>query len=312
MRLVSRLIHIVRRIPTVLRLVITQAARLIPAWRYRIVMPAAGLGDLIMYAEATRAYKRRFPRRKVAFVCGERENLQLQVLGLMDVVDKVIKIPIESVRHCYLPWVERSRKVVRQLPFSDHVEENFAKALHPSLAYAPRCYGKCVGPSVEVLGLFAKGELKKGEVVVLCPGANSYSREDEVFWIELARAIARKGYTPVFNNNKPELYTEFKSVFLKIVDMIAFMELCGQVITVRSGMSDVAAYFTRAKLISLFPTDWQSWSPVVAKKWMSRGCVDPSKEFMNAWSLKRIFPRDGIIELAWDEKLDVGQIVELL
>lgn len=276
-------------------------------------MPAAGLGDWVMFANAARDYKLLPCARKLAFVVGDREKVHAQLAGLLDSIDCLIKIPIEESRRCYIPWIEHTRTMVRDLPFSENVEENFAKTLDASLSYMSRCSSTKIDPGPEVKKwFFDLHRFPIGKTILICPAAGSCGINADTFWLQLAKSLRERGLVPVFNAKDATRYSGFEAIFLSIKDTMAFVELAGGIVTVRSGMADLASYFTSAKVVSLFPDDWEAWSWIVREKWLRMGCDRPSGKFMKAWSLNRIFPRDGIFELVWDENLKIETIVNML
>ena len=74
------------------------------------------------------------------------------------------------------------------------------------------------------------------------------------FWENLVRRLKEAGYQPVFNAAS-EYVKGVPSVFLSIMDMLSLVNSTGNVIGVRTGLLDVIAAFTTARIQSIYPGD---------------------------------------------------------
>lgn len=108
---------------------------------------------------------------------------------------------------------------------------------------------------------FEKLGLQQGKTIFLSPYANSCNFRviTERFWSKLADELIKRGFEVVFNVDENS-YANYKKVYLPINQIIPFADLCTHVLSFRSGLIDVIAGTTTAKLMVLYAGNNQQFS----------------------------------------------------
>lgn len=94
----------------------------------------------------------------------------------------------------------------------------------PSIPVIPEEAAKSAEKRFNELGL------EKGKTVLLAPEAFSIKGVENVFWESLSKELQNKGYKTYFNNINSDL---------SFAELIPFADLCGNVVSIRSGICDV-------------------------------------------------------------------------
>ena len=98
--------------------------------------------------------------------------------------------------------------------------------------------------------------LRRGRTVILAPVANTIDKLSGAFWRYLAYRLQRKGYTVCTNigSDAEKAVEGTKGIFVPFVDLPCFVEACGALIQLRSGLTDVISGTVCRKII-LYPIE---------------------------------------------------------
>lgn len=125
------------------------------------------------------------------------------------------------------------------------------------------------GSREHVEAAFEQYKLTKGKTVFLVPygdwlGSQVVSGE---FWEKLCSRLRQEGYVVVFNAEK-EIIPGVPSLFLNVLDIPLFAEMCGNVVGARTGLINYIAFFTDVMIQAIWPRDdnplfctdyWKAW-----------------------------------------------------
>ena len=95
-------------------------------------------------------------------------------------------------------------------------------------------------------------------LVLLCPQANSIATVEPEFWIEIAKFLKERNFTPVFMNDTPS--NEFDSITFPLNESISLCNKIRGIISLRSGFCDLISSCSIAKIILYPKIQWYSGS----------------------------------------------------
>ncbi len=89
---------------------------------------------------------------------------------------------------------------------------------------------------------FKNLNLRQGKTVIIAPEARTVQVLGLSFWKELVKELKEKGYDVFLNAvDKDSIFDGVEYEFIRFAEIIPFANLCGHVISVRSGLCDVLA-----------------------------------------------------------------------
>lgn len=135
------------------------------------------------------------------------------------------------------------------------------------------------GCTESVEDVFREYKLKKGKTVFIVPYGDWLGKQvvTEEFWNKLCKALVKEGYSVIFNAEK-EIVSAIPSVFLDVLNVPLFAEMCGNVVGARTGLLNYIAYFTDVMIQAIWPgEDNPRFSSVYWKNWCEFGGVDLSR-----------------------------------
>ena len=111
-------------------------------------------------------------------------------------------------------------------------------------------------PSCDVRHVFEDNALIPGRTILLSPIAYSVAPLPAWFWHDLAEILSKAGYSICANVNEAERkdLDFLKPVFLPLDSCVAFMEMAGGFIGIRSGFCDIVSSANCRKVL-LYPSD---------------------------------------------------------
>lgn len=134
----------------------------------------------------------------------------------------------------------------------------------------------------DIAGIFEHMKLKKGKTVLLSPFATCADEISERFWAGLAKLLAGKGYSVCTNCSKQEEAVKgTKSIFLPYSQIIAFLDMAGVFIGIRSGLADIISS-SKCKKIIIYPQQSSFWPEGAAIDYLglnAMGLTTDAKEF---------------------------------
>lgn len=95
--------------------------------------------------------------------------------------------------------------------------------------------------------------LSRGKAVFILTEGISFNglHHHNDFWIRLAETLRLSGYEPVFNGAE-RAFSNFKNVYLSLFETSAFIGLCGNVVSVPTGLLEASLTFN-----TVDPVEWQ-------------------------------------------------------
>lgn len=139
--------------------------------------------------------------------------------------------------------------------------------------------------SSEEMQLFSNNKLIEGKTVILCPYAKWPPKIENDFWQKLAFKLKKKGYC-VCTNSVGEVEPVIDGtvpVFFSYDISVPFIEKCGYIVGLRSGLLDIIET-AKAKKVALYPYN-------CAKRGLVNG------KAMSSFSLNAMFEKDDFLEL---------------
>jgi len=94
--------------------------------------------------------------------------------------------------------------------------------------------------------------------ILLCPQANSIATVEPEFWLELAKFLNNRSFTPLFMNDSPS--SEFASISFPLSESIPLCNQIKGIISLRSGFCDLISNCSTAKIILYPKIKWYSGS----------------------------------------------------
>lgn len=125
------------------------------------------------------------------------------------------------------------------------------------------------GSKENVEAVFEQYKLIKGKTVFLVPYGDWLGSQvvSDEFWEKLCGRLKQEGYAVVFNAEK-EIVSGVPSLFLDVLDIPLFAEMCGNVVGARTGLLNYIAFFTDVMIQAIWPGDdnplfgtdyWKTW-----------------------------------------------------
>ena len=130
--------------------------------------------------------------------------------------------------------------------------------------------GMCnFGNKDNVEDVFRKYGLTEGRTVFIVPYGDWLGRQvvTEGFWAKLCKRLELAGYAVIFNADR-EIVPGVPSLFLNVLDVPLFSEMCGNVVGARTGLLNYIAFFTDVMIQAIWPGDdnphfetdyWKNW-----------------------------------------------------
>lgn len=245
---------------------------------YWLLEPVGGLGEAFVAAGLMKAFKEKCGG-KVVFITTSQSKYDL--LKTFKDIDKLILFNI-STDASALQDLIKSNKII---DINLYKEDSYLAT--DMIDRTKHCLG--IEGDVELTkpiinnedesvakDVFEKLSLKKGRTIFLSPYANSCNFKvlSENFWTKLADELIKKGFEVVFNVDEKS-YPNYKKVYLPINQIIPFANLCSHVLSFRSGLVDVIAGTTSAKLMVIYAGNDQQFSVAFS----NNDLIDITKKF---------------------------------
>ena len=262
---------------------------------YRVIFMPQGLGDILFFLMYAAEYRKLIPEERLAVVVIKKHFSQLvemfegrvDALCCMDMEEE----PFWRGRMTYFydgiynsapqPYLLRAVRSAMGL-------RETARAYLPTL---PRPAD--MDRREEALGMV------KGSGILIAPDAVSCNvNVPDNTWMEIAKICEKNGFQVFFNSNDLMRFGNYPKVFLSMAETMNFLSDAGGFISFRSGLCDVAAAFTNAKSLIIYPNNKKrgEYPSILGYE------IDPNGAYLRYCSLKNIFPRKPIAEVIYDEK----------
>lgn len=153
---------------------------------------------------------------------------------------------------------------------------------------------------IDMAQYMAENGLIPGKTVLLVPHSPSAPwRPPEDFWINLAGALTEKGYSMCTNTGGPKevAIPGTAAVSLPIEQMIPFLNMAGNMISVRTGFADVTESAT-CKRIVFYPKIKNIWSQIAS--------------YHDTFSINGMYGKDSDIEIEYEPKNPKEMISQIL
>lgn len=286
-------------------------------WRnrgYRIICPASAIGDIVFSAAVVRELKKRFPDEKFCIlVDGTRNSLSCAARMLLGIFDRV------ETRCPPLPSMITSSSIIKVWPAiwkADCSDFGYSNCL--SLIAKATDLRLNVNKA-EPLRIDLRYEenwnckWQKGKTVLICPGANSASMPNaDDIWMAVGNYCRRKGLRVVFNAKDDIHCKGFDTVFYDVRRMSAFAEYCGYVISLRSGLADLLAYVTRARILAVYSHNLDDWYWTVSDAWRKAGYSEAGESFLHFYALSGLYDREGLYDCFYEGIDSVNRAIDAL
>lgn len=230
---------------------------------YWLLEPVGGLGEAFVAASLMKAFKEK-NGGKVLFITSSQSKYDL--LKNFEDIDKLLLFDISTDAFTLQEIIKNNKIVDINLYKEDsYLATDMIDRTKHCLGLEgdveltkPIVYSQDEKIAKEV---FDKLGLKKDRTIFLSPYANScnYKVLSENFWSKLADEFIKNGYEVVFNVDENS-YLKYKRVYLPINQTIPFANLCSHVLSFRSGLIDVIAGTTTAKLMVIYAGNDQQFS----------------------------------------------------
>lgn len=227
-----------------------------------IVIPEWPIGDMCSVLGFVKAYKERVRKPLVFYIIGKRGK---EVLELCPYIQHVEMIPIDCIRHLEDLVLSEKRNIFdMRLLFESSDKLDALRAVRrffqlPEETRFDRFTLKGRPDKEEIEKLFASFKLRRGKTVFIVPYANWFGEigkrlKSTEFWAALCTDLSKEGFDVVFNSEE-EVVPGTAHVFLELSKLPAFIELCGNVIGIRTGLLNFIAVFTNVTIQCFWPED---------------------------------------------------------
>ena len=270
-------------------------------YKYKVVYPPQGLGDVLYFYLHQRSYAERYPQKRVG-----------AALTTPHLVELAMIFGTEYINPLYLhEFAVREREgnldqigfkydnlVKRIYGVPDNAQSNLKKTIMCAMGVGLQ--EEPVVPFREVSNSqcknFCRLGAQPGKTVLIAPFAVSCKPCMKVEeWVAVAEKLREERFNVFFNAPETELFGDFPTIFLSISDTIDFCNYGGLFIGYRSGLCDVVAAFTCAKQIVIYPNNRIPGElPFVADF-----DDNPNGKYFEYCSLKTIWPHKEIYEFIY-------------
>lgn len=227
-----------------------------------VIMPELPLGDMCAIIGFLKAYKEKMGKSLVFYALGEHGK---EVLELCPYIERVEKIPIECME--YLEDTVREGKnnlLDMRTLLADEDKLDFLKVVKRILQLPEGIRYDRITPGIssdmeKVEKLFQSLGLREGKTIFIAPDTDLFGPlgkelKSIAFWTRLSEALAEEGYDAVFYS-KEAVVPGIPYVFLELAELPRFIEMCGNVVGIRSGLLNFIAVFTDVAIQCFWPED---------------------------------------------------------
>lgn len=225
-----------------------------------ILAPGRPIGDMCSVMGYLKAYKERIQKSLIFYIAGERGR---EALGLCPYIERVEGIPADCLEYIEDVFVsEKNRIFDLRLLFENPDKLDALKSVKkffrlPEDTVYDRFTLKSSPDREKIVRLFESLGLRKGKTVFIVPYANWFGpigRElkSMAFWTQLCAALSKEGYEVVFNSEEA-VVAGVPYVFLELAELPEFIEMCGNVVGIRTGLLNFIADFTNVTIQCFWP-----------------------------------------------------------
>ena len=160
--------------------------------------------------------------------------------------------------------------------------------------------------------LFDELELKENKTVFISPYASSINDKylSKNFWINLSDTLTKRGYDVIFNDHK-KTYGNYKTVFLPPNQIIPFVNLCSNIIGLRSGLTDIFSACCQTKMTVIYAGCQgmikRGRSNKLNKAFITYNDMDPYFNIIISCSLKEMYKNDKVKEIICNNKDELNK-----
>jgi len=308
----------VRRVFILFRIAICSVfGQIALVWRSRgcvIVVPGFAIGDIVFTSVVVREYKKLHPLKKFCIVVDGNRKGDCDAAELVgDVFDRIERNVPPIPRRLQFPTVHKLWPDMWSMMCPKHGNINLID-LFSQLITGRTLLTKAIPITVPLPEYCEDWNLfPNGKTVLICPGATSTAMPDaDNIWISIGNHLRQKGFSVVFNAKDDSHCKGFDTVFYDVKKTAAFVEHCGYVISLRSGLADLLAYVTTARILAVYSRNFDDWCWTVADAWKAAGYQMAGEEFLQYWSLSGLFDRDGLYDCFYDGIDSLKRNVEVL
>lgn len=258
-----------------------------------VLAPGWPIGDMCSVMGFLKEYKERIGKSLVFYVTGERGK---EALGLCPYIERVEGIPSDCLEYVEDTIIsEKNRIFDVRLLFENPDKLDALKSVKkffqlPEETRYDRFSLKVLPDRNRIAGLFDSLGLRRGKTVFIVPYANWFGpigRELKsiTFWSQLCEALTKEGYDVVFNSQEA-VVPGVPYVFLELAELPEFIELCGHVVGLRTGLLNFIAIFTNVTIQCFWPENdsiyfnTDSWKKFA--EWGNLKETDRSESLMEA------------------------------
>lgn len=227
-----------------------------------VLVPEWPIGDMCSIMGFVKAYKEKVKKSLAFYIIGKRGK---EALELCPHIEHVEMIPsgCEDVLEDFFKE-EKSRIFDMRLLFEGEDNLDAVKAVRrffklPKETEFDRFALKILPDTEKITRLFESFGLRRGKTVFIVPYANWFGPigkelKSAGFWTKLCDALSREGYDVIFNSEE-EVAAGVPYTFMGLSDLPGFVELCGNVVGMRTGLLNFIAIFTNVTIQCLWPED---------------------------------------------------------
>lgn len=251
------------------------------------------IGDMCYIMGYLKAYKEKVNKTLVVYIIGSYEK---KILELCPHIERVEVVPIiyincledifneEKDRICDMRFLLENKEKL------DPVGEVKRFFQLPEETEFDRFIPEILPDQGKSVHLFESFGLRRGKTVFIVPYANWFGPIGKRLksigsWTKLCAALSEEGYDAIFNSEE-EVVPGVPYTFLEFTELPQFIELCGNVVGVRTGLLNFIAMITDVAVQCLWPeNDSLYFNTDTWKKFSKRGNLPQtarSNELMDA------------------------------
>lgn len=227
-----------------------------------VLAPGWPIGDMCSVMGYLKEYKERIHKALTFYVTGERG---IEALKLCPYIERVEGIPSDYLEYVEDIFVSEKNRIFDLRPLFENPDKLDALKsvkkffqLSEDTVY-DRFTLKSSPDRDKIMRLFESFGLRRGKTVFIVPYANWFGpigRElkSMAFWTQLCAALSKEGYDVVFNSEEA-VVPGVPYIFLELAELPAFIEMCGHVVGIRTGLLNFIAIFTNVTIQCFWPED---------------------------------------------------------
>ena len=298
----NNLLQLLRVFKAVICSVVGQIALLLRNPGCTIIVPGYAIGDIVMLSAVVRKYKEFDSKRKFCIGIDGNRKGDCDAAELVGTpFDRIEKHIPPVFRRLHFPGIHKLWPHMWSVNCPKYGNKNLIDL------FSQLVFGKSLIIKAKPICVSFKNynldwsKYPKGRTILICPGATSAAmpNSDEI-WMSVGNCLKQKGFSVVFNAENDAHCKGFDTIFYDVKTTAAFAEHAGYVISLRSGLADLLAYVTHAKILAIYSHSLDDWCWTVSDVWRKEGYVEAGEEFLRYWSLSGLFDREGLYDCFYE------------